>query len=140
MMPDALMGQTEIQKMSDPVNHPSHYKTTSGLESIDVIDAFEFGFSLGNCFKYMARAKKKGSELEDLQKARWYLNHEIEAAAKRERLKKFVQVKRSDTLEATIGFPGIKWAIIPKKRRKKRPGYLARKDRRYAFKKAMRPG
>jgi hypothetical protein len=69
--------------MSDPINHPAHYKTESGLESIDVIDAFGFGFNLGNAFKYMARAKKKGAELEDLKKAAWYLEHEIQTLQSR---------------------------------------------------------
>jgi hypothetical protein len=69
--------------MSDSINHPPHYKTASGLESIDVIDAFGFNFNLGNCFKYLARAKKKGTELEDLKKAAWYLRHEIETQAKK---------------------------------------------------------
>jgi hypothetical protein len=46
--------------MTDLINHPPHYKS-GGLESIDVIEAFEFGFCLGNVFKYIARADKKGT-------------------------------------------------------------------------------
>jgi len=67
----------------DPVNHPAHYKTAGGLESIDVIEAFDFGFHLGNAFKYMARAGKKSADpIEDLMKARWYLTREIERLEK----------------------------------------------------------
>lgn len=61
----------------DTVDHPEHYQS-NGMEVIDVIDAFELNFNLGNTFKYIARAGKKGDELEDLKKAVWYLNHEIE--------------------------------------------------------------
>lgn len=65
----------------DNVNHPSHYASESGLEAIEVIEAFfhENAF-LANTFKYIARAGKKGGEakrLEDLKKARWYLEREI---------------------------------------------------------------
>lgn len=65
--------------MAEAVNHPAHYQSATGLEAIDVIDAFGLGFCLGNTFKYIARAGKKGgaSELEDLRKARWYLDHHI---------------------------------------------------------------
>lgn len=63
--------------MSDEaVNHPKHY-TLGGIEVIDAIDAWELGFSLGNAVKYIARAKHKGAELQDLKKARWYLDHAI---------------------------------------------------------------
>jgi hypothetical protein len=58
------------------INHPPHY-TFGGIEVIDAIDAWQLGFALGNSVKYIARAKHKGSELEDLKKARWYLDHEI---------------------------------------------------------------
>lgn len=65
----------------DDVNHPSHYASDSGLEAIEVIEAFFHGNAfLANTFKYIARAGKKGGEakrLEDLRKARWYLDREI---------------------------------------------------------------
>lgn len=60
----------------DPVNHPSHY-TTGGIETIDFIEAKGLGFCLGNVVKYVARAGKKDDKLEDLKKARWYLDREI---------------------------------------------------------------
>jgi rRNA processing protein Krr1/Pno1 len=62
----------------DMVNQPPHYKTASGLEAIDVIEAFGLGFSLGNAIKYILRAGKKGDRIEDLEKSRWYLTREIE--------------------------------------------------------------
>lgn len=66
---------------SDPVNSPEHYKT-GGLEAIDVVEAFfADNYLRGNVFKYIARAGKKdpNKKVEDLQKAAWYLNREIEA-------------------------------------------------------------
>lgn len=62
----------------DLVNHPSHYKSEAGLESIDVIEAFELGFNLGNAVKYILRCNKKGNKIQDLDKAIWYLKREIE--------------------------------------------------------------
>ncbi len=62
----------------DPVEHPAHYKTASGLEAIEVIEAFGWGFCIANCFKYLARAGKKSPDaLTDLKKSRWYLDREI---------------------------------------------------------------
>lgn len=56
------------------VNHPSHYQTESGLEAIDVIEAFfHDNFHLGNAAKYLLRAGKKGDAIEDLDKAVWYI-------------------------------------------------------------------
>lgn len=64
--------------MSDPVNHPQHYKTDSGLEAIEVIEAFfPNDYHLGNAFKYLARAGKKDDEVQDLEKAVWYINRRI---------------------------------------------------------------
>ena len=65
----------------DDVNHPSHYASESGLEAIEVIEAFfHRNAFLANTFKYIARAGKKGGKakrLEDLRKAQWYLEREI---------------------------------------------------------------
>ena len=73
-------GAAKFEKIKeDMVNHPPHYKV-GGIEVIDFIEAKGFGYNLGNVVKYIARAGKKGSALEDLQKARWYLNREIEGA------------------------------------------------------------
>ena len=64
---------------TDPVNHPSHYKSSTGLESIDVIESFQLGFCLGNAVKYILRAGKKDKEktIEDLRKAVWYIQRFI---------------------------------------------------------------
>jgi len=64
--------------VSDPVHHPAHYKSKSGLEAIEVIEAFELGYALGNVVKYVLRSKHKGFEVQDLEKARWYLSREID--------------------------------------------------------------
>ena len=61
---------------TDMVNHPPHYKM-GGIETIDFIEAKQFGYNLGNVVKYISRADLKGSHYEDLLKARWYLNREI---------------------------------------------------------------
>jgi len=60
----------------DLVNHPPHYKA-GGIETIDFIEAKDLNFRLGNVVKYVARAEKKGDPLEDLKKAKWYLEREI---------------------------------------------------------------
>ena len=69
-----LVGQN--QPSDDPINHPTHY-TFSQIEVIDVIEAWELGFHLGNVVKYIARADRKGNRSNDLKKARWYLDREI---------------------------------------------------------------
>jgi hypothetical protein len=62
--------------IDDPVNHPRHY-TFGGIEVIDALESWGLNYHLGNAVKYIARAKHKGNELEDLQKARWYLDRYI---------------------------------------------------------------
>ena len=61
---------------TDMVNHPPHY-TVGGIEVIDFIEAKGLSYHLGQVIKYVSRAGKKGDALQDLQKARWYLNREI---------------------------------------------------------------
>lgn len=65
--------------MNDPVNHPSHY-TDGKIEVIDFIEDKNLSFHLGNVVKYIARAGKKDTTktLEDLKKARWYLDRYIQ--------------------------------------------------------------
>jgi len=65
--------------MKEQVDHPSHYLKDTGHEAIDVIEAWGLGFCLGNVVKYISRAGKKNPEkiLEDLEKARWYLDRQI---------------------------------------------------------------
>lgn len=59
------------------VDHPGHYRRDTGHEAIDAIEAWGLGFCLGNTVKYIARAGRKGDALEDLLKARWYLDRAI---------------------------------------------------------------
>lgn len=61
----------------DPINHPVHY-TYGNIETIDFIDDKNLNFCLGNVIKYVTRAGHKNDALEDLKKARWYLDHEIQ--------------------------------------------------------------
>ena len=64
---------------NDNVNHPSHY-TTGKIEVIDFIEDKELNYHRGNAIKYIVRAGKKDpdKEIEDLQKAVWYLKREID--------------------------------------------------------------
>lgn len=64
------------------VNHPQHYNM-SKIEVIDAIEAWNLGFNLGNAVKYIARADHKGKKLQDLKKAAWYIQREIEREEKR---------------------------------------------------------
>lgn len=65
--------------MTEAVNHPAHYGGAENpYEAIKVIEAWQLGFCLGNTVKYISRAGKKGDALEDLKKARWYLDREIQ--------------------------------------------------------------
>ncbi len=62
--------------MTDLIHQPPHY-TFSRIEVIDAVEAWQLGFHLGNVVKYVARAAHKGQQLDDLKKARWYLDREI---------------------------------------------------------------
>lgn len=75
-------------KKSDAVNHPSHYtwlKEKCGIEAIDICE--HFNFNIGNALKYLFRAghkteeglTAKEKEIQDLNKAVWYINKEIKA-------------------------------------------------------------
>ena len=72
------------------VSHPSHYQSESGLEVIDVIEAFTSDLNgieatdTGNILKYMCRWKHKNG-LQDLEKAQWYLTHLIEKIKEKDR-------------------------------------------------------
>lgn len=84
-----LSSETGKMEPADNVNHPQHYQSKSGLETIDVIEAFTEGLvggeatNTGNVLKYMCRWKNKNG-LEDLKKARWYLNRLIGIVEKRD--------------------------------------------------------
>jgi len=65
----AMQNGVKIEQV-DMVNQPPHYKDESGVECIDI--TIHMRFCEGNCFKYVYRAGKKGSTIEDLKKAAWY--------------------------------------------------------------------
>ena len=62
------------------VNHPSHYQ--HGIEPIEFIESHNLNFNLGSAVKYIARAPYKGKQLEDLKKARWFVDREIKRMEK----------------------------------------------------------
>lgn len=63
------------------VSHPDHYNKGT-IEAISLIEDWDLNFSVGNVIKYMLRAPHKGEELEDLEKAKWYLERHIENVKK----------------------------------------------------------
>jgi hypothetical protein len=79
------MSTRKITPKVETVNHPPHYnKHPSGVECIEIVQ--HFNFNRGNTIKYVWRAGEKSpeKEIEDLEKARWYLDKEI-ARLKKER-------------------------------------------------------
>lgn len=76
-----------MKEIKDMVNHPQHYVSESGIEVINVIEAFTSNLKgieatdTGNIIKYILRWKNKNG-LEDLKKAQWYLNHLINIVEK----------------------------------------------------------
>ena len=75
-------GFHKMEKDHDPVNSPSHYTAYKGLEIIDLTE--QMNFNRGNAVKYIARAGHKSvgpGEVEDLKKAAWYIQREIERLA-----------------------------------------------------------
>ena len=87
---DDLFGTTSSKKITkttlesiaakpsgEAVDHPSHYNSGS-IEVIDAIEDWGLGFNLGNAVKYIARADHKGNPVEDLRKAAWYIQRELE--------------------------------------------------------------
>lgn len=63
------------------VDHPAHYNQNgSGIECIDVVE--HMPFNVGNAMKYLWRADHKGKDIEDLQKAAWYIQREIQRRSK----------------------------------------------------------
>lgn len=66
----------------ETVNHPAHYNAYMGIEIIDLVE--QMNFNRGNAVKYISRAGLKNSEteVEDLKKARWYIDREIQRLEK----------------------------------------------------------
>ncbi|MEZ6100262.1 MAG: DUF3310 domain-containing protein [Pirellulaceae bacterium] len=78
---------TAPEQQHDSVTRPCHY-TFGVVEVIDAIEAWQLGFHLGNVVKYVARAAHKDNYGEDLRKARWYLDREIQRHADEDSLQK----------------------------------------------------
>ena len=74
--------------MEEQVNHPSHYQ--QGIEPIEVIESWDLNFNLGNVIKYTLRAPYKENMIQDLEKAKWYLEREI-IRLKKEETKAFLR-------------------------------------------------
>ncbi|MDB4232166.1 DUF3310 domain-containing protein [Candidatus Pelagibacter sp.] len=71
--------QRSLNILKEAINHPKHYGGGDNpYEAIKVIEAWEVGFNLGNTLKYISRAGKKDNIIQDLEKALFYLNREIE--------------------------------------------------------------
>jgi hypothetical protein len=69
--------ERKVKPKADMVNHPPHYTShPSGVECIQITE--HMGFNLGNALKYIWRADLKGSAVEDLEKAIFYINRELE--------------------------------------------------------------
>lgn len=88
--------------MSDMVNHPSHY-TDGSIEVIDFIEDKRLNYHRGNAVKYLCRAGKKDpeKEVEDLQKAIWYISREIQ---------RLEAQKQRDAREAELRAVGVTFA------------------------------
>jgi hypothetical protein len=66
---------------NDPVNHPQHYTShPSGVECIEVTE--HMNFCVGNAMKYLWRAGLKNDAIEDLEKAKWYIDRELQRIKK----------------------------------------------------------
>lgn len=83
----------------DPVNKPSHYAEGRQFETIEVIEDWKLSYRLGNCVKYISRAGRKGDRRQDLEKAAWYLQREIEAIDKPSQYQPPADVQYEDVLE-----------------------------------------
>ena len=70
-----------LKQTKEMVNHPSHYKGNK-FEVIDIIEDYKLNFNLGNAIKYILRCGKKDTAVQELKKAVWYLNREIETLSK----------------------------------------------------------
>lgn len=70
-----------VRKIDDFVNQPKHYTShPSGIECIQITE--HMGFNLGNAIKYIWRADLKNDAIEDLRKAKWYIDRELQKRAK----------------------------------------------------------
>lgn len=84
------MTKNEIEKDKKTINHPQRYGGDSQYECVKVLKAWmgteeHKGFLKGNCLKYLCREGKKDSSIQDLEKAKWYLEKLIELEKENER-------------------------------------------------------
>jgi hypothetical protein len=70
-----------MSNKKEMVDHPDHYQGNK-FEVIDIIEDFKLGFHLGNVVKYVLRAGKKDATVQELEKARWYLDRYIQTLNK----------------------------------------------------------
>lgn len=90
---DVITTIEKLQKRSDPISHPPHYTShPSGIECIQITE--HMGFNLGNAVKYIWRSDLKNSAIEDLKKAAWYIQREIEKREKELKQKEVTNVRR----------------------------------------------
>lgn len=81
---DPMCGSTDgtVQKYKketdDKINHPKHYCEGRRYEPIDVIEDWGLGMHAGNAVKYISRAGRKDNAIEDLEKARWYVDRYVQ--------------------------------------------------------------
>lgn len=76
----------ETAQRDEAVDHPAHYGGADNpYEVIKVLEAWDLGFHRGNVVKYIARAGRKGDEVEDLKKASWYLQRRIQQIEERKK-------------------------------------------------------
>lgn len=79
------------ENLYDVVNNPSHYCEGREYEPIEVIKDWELNFDLGNAIKYISRAGRKDDVLQDLKKARFYLDHEIKCLERARKNESFIK-------------------------------------------------
>ena len=75
-----LTNHIQIIRETSNIEHPEYYGGDTVYEAIKVIEAWQLNFNLGNAVKYISRAgkKDKSKEIQDLQKAVWYIERQIE--------------------------------------------------------------
>lgn len=75
--------ESDEEPEKEKIDHPEHYN--QGIEVIDFIESWNFDFATGNIIKYVARHRLKEDPVDDLKKARWYIDRLIETCEKKEK-------------------------------------------------------
>ncbi|MFH1377341.1 MAG: DUF3310 domain-containing protein [Planctomycetota bacterium] len=89
------------QPAIDPVERPSYYRWLAGIECIEVAE--HFSLCLGAAIQYIWRAGRKGDAIEDLKKARWYIDREIKRLTARENIRLTTNQSAGDRTTAGCG-------------------------------------